>query len=441
MLLRLRLANHRSARDEVELSLVSSQLRTVHPPGGDWARVTNRVAGIYGANASGKSTVLSGLRFVADAVRDSATRWSDETTFPHQPFALDAESKGQPSLYEIDFTIMGVRNTYGFRSSVRGVDEEWLYSYPEGRRRLLFERAPGEKMEFGRNLAGDNVRISKALRPTQLFVSLAGANRHPVLAEVRHHIVRHFRFAQFDEGDQRARLRYVIRLLAEETALKEAEALLSLADLGISGLEVVDMEVPDDVREAVRRIFDTIGPSGEGSGKRRERDVDAFFEEFRKQLSFVHGPEPGRGESRLTITDESSGTVAWLALAVPALESIRTGTTFVVDEIDSSLHPRLTASLIGLFKDDDLNKKASQLVFTSHDTSLLGRLHGNLLLPEEVWLTEKSVNGVTDLYSLAEFSVRERDNLERRYMHGRYGAVPTVSQERLSASLKAKLAS
>src|SRR5574342_1009260 len=117
MLLRLRLANHRSIKDEVELSFVSSRLRAAHAPGGDWASFTNRVAGIYGANASGKSTILTGLKFLVDAVQYSATLWSDQTVFPHSPFAFDPESAARSSLYEVDFTAEGVRYTYGFRST------------------------------------------------------------------------------------------------------------------------------------------------------------------------------------------------------------------------------------------------------------------------------------------------------------------------------------
>lgn len=109
MLLRLRLANHRSIRDQVELSLVSTRMRAQHPPEGDWANATNRVAGIYGANASGKSTVLHGFRFLINAVRYSATRWGERQSFPYAPFAFDTGSRRQSSLYEIDFTVDGVR--------------------------------------------------------------------------------------------------------------------------------------------------------------------------------------------------------------------------------------------------------------------------------------------------------------------------------------------
>lgn len=441
MLLRLRLANHRSVRDEVELSLVSSRLHTVAPPGGDWAPVTNRVAGIYGSNASGKSTILHGFKFLVDAVRNSATRWSDRPTFPHTPFAFDPQFRGRASLYEIDLTVDGIRHTYGFRSSASAVVEEWLYNYPEGRKRVLFERSPTEKLEFGRSLGGDNVRMGRALGATQLFLSFGAANRHPVLERVRHQIIDHIRFARFDESDQRARLDYVVRVLADESMLRQAEALLSMADLGVSGVRLLDVDVPPGVREFLLKLVEATGQTGDSRLQIDDAEVEGVLASVAKRLRFVHGPDPADADAALDLSEESRGTVAWLALAVPAVESLRTGDVFVVDEIDSSLHPRLTASLIAIFKDPEVNPRASQLVFTSHDTSLLGRLHGDLLLAEEVWLTEKGQAGITDLYSLAEFPVRERDNLERRYMQGRYGGVPSVSQERLHAALRAKRAS
>jgi hypothetical protein len=439
MLLRLRLANHRSIRDQVELSLVSTRMRAQHPPDSDWANATNRIAGIYGANASGKSTVLHGFRFLTDAVRQSATSWSDRQSFPHTPFAFDAESRRQSSLYEVDFTVTGVRHTYGFRTKSNGIEEEWLYAYPTARRRMLFERS-AEDIEFGRTLPGDNVRIGRALRPTQLFLSLAAANKHSYLSPVRRQIIDHFRFARFDETDQEVRLRYVMRLLADQDALKEAEALLQLADLGISALHVQDVELPAKVREIARKMLESITPTG--GAPILASDFDNFIRDYyEKQFRFIHGSEPDDLDHGLPISDESSGTVAWLALAVPALESLRNGDTFVVDEIDSSLHPRLTARLIGFFRNPTLNTHGSQLIFTSHDTSLLGRLHGELLAPEEVWATEKDATGGTDLYSLAEFSVRGRDNLERRYLQGRYGGVPVIGNEALVAELARKSAS
>lgn len=440
MLLRLRLANHRSIKDEAELSLISARFRGAHPAEGTWADVTNRVAGIYGANASGKSTVLDGFRFLATAVRNSASHWADRSAFPYHPFAFDAKSRSSPSLYEIDFTVADVRYAYGFRSGPEGIVEEWLYSYPSARRRILFERQGDGEIRFGRTLPGENVRMARGIRPTQLFLSLAALNNHPALGRIRHEIIGHFLFAQFSEVDQHARLRHVMQLLSDEKTLREAEALLNAADTGIAALKIQDIEPPEAFRETLARFFQIFESEG-GPETDNRPEFERLMREYRKQFKFFHAGAAEDPESALTINDESSGTVAWLALAVPALQAVRRGHTFVIDEIDSSLHPRLTASLIHLFKDEQLNRHGAQLIFTTHDTSLLGRLHGDTLGPDEIWLTEKNASGGTELYSVAEFPVRDRDNLERRYMQGRYGAVPMISWQTLRGQLAERDAS
>lgn len=429
MLLRLRLANHRSIRDEAEFSLVSAGLRSASPPGGDWVAATTRVAGIYGANAAGKSTVLDGFRALVTAVRNSATLWSDSPTFPHTPFAFDAGRKREPSTYELDFTVGGVRHSFGYRATGQGVVEEWLYAFPTSRRRTLYERGGDAGIEFGRHLPGDNVRIARALQPTQLYLSLAAANKHPVLHGVRKEIVGRVRFARSEESDRRARLNYVMRLLVDEESLREAEALLSLADFGIAGLRLRDVEFPAGMLDTLRRLLAPVGdvdPTRNG-----QVDADEFIEQYRKKFHFVHGTDPDDTDHGLPIEEESNGTVSWLLLAVPAMQSIKRGGAFVVDEIDSSLHPRLTATLIDFFKQPEVNAQGAQLIFTSHDTSLLGPLHGDVLEPDEVWVAEKDGAGATELYSIADFPVRPQDNLERRYLHGRYGGVPMVARDSL----------
>jgi len=99
------------------------------------------------------------------------------------------------------------------------------------------------------------------------------------------------------------------------------------------------------------------------------------------------------------------------------------------DEIDASLHPRLSARLIEIFQDPATNPRGAQLIFTTHDTSLL-----NSLNRDEVWLTEKGESGETTLTALAEFGgdkVRRSLNLEKAYLQGRFGAVPELDQAAL----------
>ena len=126
------------------------------------------------------------------------------------------------------------------------------------------------------------------------------------------------------------------------------------------------------------------------------------------------------------LEDESAGTQMWFRLIGPAFAALRFGWVLLLDEIDASLHPRLSARLVEIFQDPRTNTRGAQLVFTSHDTSLL-----NSLNRDEVWLTEKAPDATTRLVALAEFGgerVRRSLNLEKAYLQGRFGAVPEVDQ-------------
>ncbi|MFC6931166.1 ATP/GTP-binding protein [Actinomadura yumaensis] len=141
----------------------------------------------------------------------------------------------------------------------------------------------------------------------------------------------------------------------------------------------------------------------------------------------------------MSLKEQSTGTQSLYRLARPAFVALDRGTPFVVDEIDSSLHPFLTAQLIRLFRDPATNPRGAQLVFTSHDVSLLGRIQGEeILRRDHIWFTEKDDCGATELFPVSEFKPRRDENRERRYLAGRYGAVPVVNDELFVAALASR---
>lgn len=393
MLLRFRTANHRAFRDAVELSMIAADSRGSAPANGDWTAFTTRVAGVYGANASGKSTLLEAIAFLRDAVRYSATTWGARADFPHRPFAFDRTYREKPSSYEIEFVIDGTRFVYGFESDASGVREEWLHSSPYGRGRMLFERK-GDEFTFGRSLTGPNVTISKLTRPTSLFLSAAANNNHPSLSAVASFLTGGIVNATFHGVDQLVTFVTLRTDLEDADTLARAESLVRVADLGITGIEL---------REST------------GRGSRPAMDI-----------VFSHGSPSDEGAT-LSIAEESAGTVAWLTVGVPATRVLNTGGIMVIDEIDASLHPHLVATLIGMFKDRDVNTTGAQLIFSSHDATLLGKQTSAPLGSDEVWFTEKAVDGSTQLFALHEFDTRKDDNFEKRYLDGRYGGVPAVN--------------
>ena len=123
--------------------------------------------------------------------------------------------------------------------------------------------------------------------------------------------------------------------------------------------------------------------------------------------------------------------------AVPVLER---GGLILVDEIDASLHPLLTAKLIALFQSKAVNRSGAQLIFTSHDATLLGLLDGEEVLHrDQVWFTQKRANGSSELFSLSDFRPRrEGENRMRRYLNGSYGAIPNLSMHLFEEALNSR---
>jgi len=141
------------------------------------------------------------------------------------------------------------------------------------------------------------------------------------------------------------------------------------------------------------------------------------------QLRFSHVTEQGRAV--FDLVDESSGTRNLLFLAGPVLDILQKGLTLVIDELDTSLHTLLVRELVRLFHQPEVNTGGAQLIFTTHDTSLLDA--PDLFRRDQVWFVEKDREQASTLVALSEFSPRKNEALERGYLMGRYGGVPFLS--------------
>ncbi len=144
------------------------------------------------------------------------------------------------------------------------------------------------------------------------------------------------------------------------------------------------------------------------------------------------------GDVSLDWRHESYGTRSWFALLGPLLLALDEGAVLLVDELDASLHPRFAAEVVRLFHDPQANPKGAQLVFTSHDPSVLTTPSGGRLLePAQVWLTEKDDDGATQLYPLTAASPGEEEDLMKSYLAGAFGAVPALLEGQIARRLLA----
>ncbi|MFE6471519.1 ATP/GTP-binding protein [Streptomyces rochei] len=407
MLLSFRVVNHRSFRDEQQLNL-HPVYEDDRPAGTDWAAVP--VTGVFGANASGKSNLVAALRYMADMVVNSHREAEPDGGVLRYPFLLDEEAREEPSWYIADLLLGGVRYTYGFAVDDQRVVEEWLDSYPRGRKRSLFERN-GDSQR-----SGQLALVESITEPNVLFLSLAARSKQEDFRPVYDWFYRSLRF-RLSPGLGRP-LYSTARWLEGVDRYPELMSLLRAADLGIEacGTERVLMD-----EAALRRQY---------GGRVPPHVLRRLEDEGPREVVRPWVGHRGRnGTVQIDLHDESAGTRALLEQAPQFLSVLRTGGTFVVDEIDASLHSLLTTGLIGLFQNSETNRRGAQLIFTTHDPSLLGRRDGeDILKRDQVWFVEKDQYGESRLYALAEFRPRKDENRERRYLGGSYGGVPYIDE-------------
>jgi AAA15 family ATPase/GTPase len=359
------------------------------PTGVTAAPALLRSAAIYGPNAGGKSNLIRALQYMRGVVVESATI-APSQTFGVQPFRLDTASAGLPTEFEVTFLLDGVRYQYGFAMTAERIVGEHLLVYKAFKPQHWFTRRHDattgrDVYEFGPALKGQKSMWESATRPNALFLSMAVQLNSEQLAPVFDWFAR-----QLVIFNEHAMLnpRVTLQMLRDSAAKRSICAFLNAADISIADIDVVT----------------------------RDDDQD--------ELRFKH--TTSKGEAVFGMGDESSGTRNLLFMIGPILDIVRNGLTLVVDELDTSLHTLLVRRIIQLFHDTVLNTRGAQLIFTTHDTSLLDA--HDLFRRDQVWFVEKDRDQASRLYSLTEFSPRKGEALERGYLMGRYGGLPLLDE-------------
>ena len=435
MLIEFSVGNFRSFREEVTFSMVAAAIKSKDPAldanntftlEGQPTLLTS--AAIYGANASGKSNLVKAMSFMRRFVLESPQGALSQGATGVEAFALSTETEGKPSHFEMVFIAEGTRYRYGFEATGERVTGEWLYYVPRKVEARLFER---DGVEF--HLSGvfkEGRKIEERTRPNALFLSTV-AQWNGKTAQT---IARWFHELTIIAGLQDLSLeQYRTDRIRQDTEGQAVIDLLLALDLDIDALRLVEKGpgngYPLALKEGVQDMY---------------RAGMATAESPRWQVYTVHPKYSGAGKAVGEVLfaldeQESEGTRKLFALAAPLTVALGKGGVLIVDELDARLHPAMTAALVQRFNSQETNPNHAQLIFTTHDTNLLGN---NTLRRDQVWFVEKDRYGGTDLFSLVEFKVesasgfkskvRNDASFEKDYIAGRYGAIPYLSDlERL----------
>jgi len=420
MLLCFRAINARSFREKTELSLLATRMsdesvvRKV-----PWRQKGQSIgvlpaAGIFGANASGKSNLLRAMRDMRTHVVSSFRQGTRDSRMPNWSFRLGKDQGKSPTTYEVDLVLDGIRHEYGFQLDSSRVLSEWACRYPHGREALLFRREQDE-VELPSGQRAKAQATLGILRSNALFLSAAAAADHPTFLPLFAWFQRNLIFA--DVQTRTARQALTAELLDRDDQRQQVLELLREADLGITGVE--KRELDPEIRDHLMRVSGVL----RGEEDNTKAQVNVEFDDFEVRL--VH--QAGSDRMELSPGEESLGTLVWFGMIGPVLEALRDGTVLLADELDASLHPTLVYVLVALFQSKRSNPRRAQLIFNSHDLTLMGDSSEHRLGRDQIWFTEKDEDGGTHLYPLIDHEPRKGEAIGRRYLAGRYGATPIVS--------------
>ncbi len=365
---------------------------------------------LYGPNASGKSTLVQALQFVKSQVLNSQKESQAGDAIEVTPFKLSAESRQAASEFEVTFVAQGVRYEYGFCCKRERFTEEWLIAYPLGRAQKWFHRvfdvkAGKDVYKFNTTFLGGRQRHIWAAetRPNTLFFSKAIQNNNEQLNPA------------FDWFKSRLRVIDSVQDMSanytKQRCVIEADRKRVLEFLNSADLSIADIQIKESVFSA-----DTL-PKGMPAAVKDEFLKGMLGRKF-FETRFFHRAVDANEVVEFAEAEESDGTRALFAFAGPWLDVIENERVLVVDELDTSLHPLLVHHLVKRLH--HAGGKA-QLIFTTHDTTLLSQ---KMMRPDQVWFMEKDDKSATRLYPLSDFSPRDNEAIERGYLNGRYGGIP-----------------
>ena len=395
MLCQFTVRNYKSIRDEVTFDMQAAAIsehedKVIRDKNGEQFLP---VSAIYGPNGGGKSNVLEALHTVAAKVLRPlyATGDNEERVFLRkrlliEPFAFSKEMRNEPTEFEVFFQTELAEYRYILHVKREVVVYESLdrVKLETGRRSALFERTAEESILKG---VFAKLKISDELSATLPLLSYLGITykKNEVVKDV---------LEWFEYGIDFLNYGNPIEELRMAVSNSEDVKQLMLDMIQEMDLDIVDFRVVED----------------------ENNRIDVYTKHM------VDGYE-----AELNLLEESSGTKKLFGLMPFIADSLLSGTTFVIDELDAKIHPVLLRHLIMMFNDMSINKKKAQLIFTSHD---LSTMNSEVFRRDEIWFVAKDNVQNSKLYSLVEFknekgeSVRKDAKFDKQYLEGKYGADP-----------------
>lgn len=413
MLLQFYFSNYRSFKGEgiLDMRASGSNELSSHVRNNLNERVLP-VTAIYGANASGKSSVFEAFQFMALCVLESLSFSDDDKKNPYK-LKVDSfkfsKSREKPSEFEINYIDKKGKKelyyNYGFKIDNSGILEEYLTSNTKtGVKRnedytYIFKREKNQKLYLDSSIEKFRENLEISLKEKTLLVSLGAKLNIDEFIRVRTWFI-NTEVINFSNSLYGAFLENILpnNIIESEEVRKNLVSFINSFDDSIIDIEVEKISAID------------------------ENDKDNY------RVFTIHKSDKGTSTTRISMNEESSGTKKMFSLYQTLLDVLRKGGVFFADELDIKLHPLLMRNILLTFTDKEKNPNNAQLIFTTHNTIYMDM---DLLRRDEIWFVEKN-NGVSNLYSLDDITnekgekVRKDSNYEKHYLLGNYGAIPNL---------------
>lgn len=394
MLIQFSVGNFLSFKEQSTLSLVASALKDIQILSedvifniGETDLALLKSATIYGANASGKSNFIKALDFFKWYVINSSKDIQAGERVNVESFRLSSSTVEEPSYFEAIFCNAEYQYRYGFETDENMVHSEWLYQKANKKRAKeveLFYRDEDGFNIHSKFIIGKELINKQMVRTNALLLSVAAQFNDMVAVE----IVKWLNDTTIISGSNEKNIWDLAAIRLDDLKMKQRIVDFSrYADLGIENIEKVNNAII-----SMHTQYDDEG-----------NEVKLINFPFKK--------------------NESEGTIKYFSLAYPIIDALDNGKRLIIDEFDSKMHPLLTCRIIALFNSKETNPKNAQLIFTTHDTNLLS---ASIFRRDQIWFTQKDRFGATELYSLAEYKVRNDASFEKDYLSGKYGAIPIM---------------
>jgi len=370
------------------------------------------VTAIYGANASGKSSVFEAFQFMALCVLESLSFSDDNKKNPYK-LKVDSfkfsESREKPSEFEINYIDKKGKKelyyNYGFKIDNSGILEEYLaFNTKTGVKRnedytYIFKRERNQKLYLDSSIEKFRENLEISLKEKTLLVSLGAKLNIDEFIRVRTWFI-NTEVINFSNSLYGAFLENILpnNIIESEEVRKNLVSFINSFDDSIIDIEVEKISAID------------------------ENDKDNY------RVFTIHKSDKGTSTARISMNEESSGTKKMFSLYQTLLDVLEKGGVFFADELDIKLHPLLMRNILLTFTDKEKNSNNAQLIFTTHNTIYMDM---DLLRRDEIWFVEKD-NGVSNLYSLDDITnekgekIRKDSNYEKHYLLGNYGAIPNL---------------